>query len=78
MANIMIRNIPDPVLEMLKEFSEINKRSLNDELLIAIERGLAATEGRNLSSETQTTLWAGLAGKWKDRKPNGKQIPRSR
>lgn len=60
--------------------SEIDRRSLNNELLIAIENGLSEMErtasrsGSKLSSETQIALWSDLAGKWKDRKPKGKQI----
>jgi plasmid stability protein len=72
MSNITIRNIPDSVFERLKVLSEIDRRSLSNEILIAIENGLAITE-RNvyssvtrLSSETQTAIWRGLAGKWKD------------
>ena len=80
MANITIRNIPDSVFEKLKLLSEIDRRSLNNELLIAIESGLvemeriASRSGSRLSSETQIALWGDLAGKWKDRNTKGKQI----
>jgi hypothetical protein len=80
MANITIRSIPESVFAKLKLLSEIDRRSLNNELLIAIECGLAEMErnaarsGNRLSSETQIALWGDLAGKWKDQKPKAKQI----
>jgi plasmid stability protein len=80
MANITVRNIPNSVFEKLKLLSEIERRSLNNELLIAIESGVKELEHKlsrydiRVSSETQTALWEGLAGKWKDSKSKEKQI----
>ena len=39
MANITIRNIPDDVFEKIKKLSSVEKRSINNELLVIIERG---------------------------------------
>jgi hypothetical protein len=80
MANITIRNIPDSIFEKLKLLSEIDRRSLNNELLIAIESGVKDLErklsrsGFRISPETQSALWTDLSGKWKDRNSKEKQI----
>jgi len=39
MANITIRNIPDDVFEKIKRLSSVEKRSVNNEMLVIIERG---------------------------------------
>ena len=39
MANITIRNIPDDVFAKIKRLSAIEKRSMNSEVLVIIERG---------------------------------------
>lgn len=80
MANITVRNIPDSVFEKLKLLSEIERRSLNNELLIAIESGVRDLEHKlsrydvRVSSETQVSLWTELSGKWNDSKSKDKQI----
>jgi plasmid stability protein len=80
MANITIRNIPDSVFEKLKLLSELERRSLNNEILIAIESGVRELETRisrqgiGVSPETQLALWKKLCGKWKNPKPKEKQI----
>ena len=80
MTNITIRNIPDSVFEKLKILSEIERRSLNNELLIAIESGVKELEQNlsrheiRVSQEIQGALWESLSGKWKDKKSKEKQI----
>jgi plasmid stability protein len=73
MANITVRNIPDSVFEKLKLLSEMNRRSLNNELLIALENGvkesqrrLESNPGLRVSRETQRAILDEVAGKWKD------------
>jgi plasmid stability protein len=80
MANITVRNIPDSIFEKLRLLSEIDRRSLNNELLVAIESGVAVLERKQAGSpaqvhpEAQVTLWKGLCGKWKDVKTKEEQI----
>jgi plasmid stability protein len=72
MASITVRNIPDSVFEKLKLLAEVNRRSLNNELIMAIETGLVELEKRTLKSdhkispEVQLSAWRDLAGKWID------------
>jgi plasmid stability protein len=72
MKSITVRNIPDELLDRLRTLSVIEKRSLNNEILIVLEKGLAKeseykTNFKNhLSMETQIKLWQNLSGQWKD------------
>ena len=80
MANITVRNIPESIFHKLRLLSEIDRRSLNNELLVAIESGVHELEGKRARStvrvqpEAQLRLWKELCGKWKDRKSKEKQI----
>lgn len=74
MANITIRNIPDSVLEKIRTLSNIEKRSINSELLLLIETGLNEETKRKGNAEnippkeTQLDIWDKLIGKWKDQR----------
>lgn len=80
MASITLRNIPDSVFEKLKLLSAIDRRSLNNEILMALESGVRELEKNassavvRLSRETQIGLWAELAGKWKGEGPKGRLV----
>ena len=72
MASITIRNIPDSVLRRIRTLSEIEKRSINSELLILIENGLnkeietKETGTLILSKESQIKMWESMSGTWED------------
>jgi plasmid stability protein len=72
MKSITVRNIPDELLDRLRTLSVVEKRSLNNEMLIVLEKGLAKesedkTNFKNhLSMETQIKIWQNLSGQWKD------------
>jgi hypothetical protein len=74
MANITIRNIPESVFAKLKMLAEIDRRSLNNELLVAIECGVRELEFKvakgevRVTPEVQSALWGELAGNWKDKR----------
>jgi len=72
MASITIRNIPDSILSRIRTLSEIEKRSINSELLILIEKGLSKeieskeTGTSMLSKESQIKMWESMSGTWDD------------
>ena len=72
MANITIRNIPDDVFSIIKKLSELERRSINNELLIIIEKGTASlmenkiNENKIISKVSQINLWRNLSGEWED------------
>ena len=80
MKNITIRNIPASIFEKLRLLSEIDRRSLNNELLVAIESGVKELEQKHprasagVSPAAQLALWKELSGKWKDKKTKEAQI----
>ena len=70
--NVTIRNMPNEVVEKLRMMSQIEKRSLNNEILIVIEHGIneelkhTFDMKKNISKETQINIWEKLAGAWED------------
>ena len=80
MKNITVRNIPSSVFDKLRLLSEIDRRSLNNELLVAIESGVRELEQKHprlsagVSPAAQVALWKGLSGKWKDKKSKEAQL----
>lgn len=78
MINLTVRNIPDAIIKKIRVLSEIGKRSLNNEILVILEKGLAQElknkQNRFLSKETQIKLWNKLSGSWKDNRSTKKII----
>lgn len=72
MANLTVRNIPDELLNKIRLLSIIEKRSVNSEILMVLEKGLSKESDsvkyvkNQLSNETQIKLWQNLCGRWKD------------
>lgn len=70
MINVTVRNIPDGIMRKLKALSVIERRSLNSEILVVIEKGLSSAIGeretRHLSGEMQVELWKKVCGSWED------------
>lgn len=42
MATVTVKNIPDELYERLKSFAEINRRSMNSEIIVCIENAIAS------------------------------------
>lgn len=40
MANITVKNIPDDLYENLKYYAAVNRRSLNNEIIVCIEKAV--------------------------------------
>ena len=72
MKSITVRNIPDELLNRLRTLSVLERRSLNNEILIVLEKGLTResvnkTNFKNhLSMDTQIKIWHNLCGQWQD------------
>ena len=72
MANITIRNIPDDIFMQLKKLATLEKRSLNNELLVIIEKGIRTEINEALKTKTyipkaiQVHLWRKLSSSWED------------
>jgi plasmid stability protein len=74
MANITVRNIPEELLNKLRTLSTLEKRSLNNEILAILEKGIARESNRNSwmtasqPKDTQLKVWENLCGRWKDKR----------
>ena len=72
MANFTVRNIPDQLLNKIRLLSIIEKRSLNSEILMVLEKGVSKESDsvkyvkNQFSNDTQIKLWQNLCGRWKD------------
>ena len=70
--NLTVRNIPDDVINKIRTLSQVERRSLNNEILFVLEQGLqeevqhSFTIKRNISKNTQINIWKRLSNKWKD------------
>ena len=42
MANLTVKNIPDELYERLKSVAQINRRSLNSEIIVCIENAVGS------------------------------------
>ncbi|MBN2049194.1 MAG: hypothetical protein JW760_02015 [Spirochaetales bacterium] len=71
MASITIRNISELMLEKIRILSRSGRRSMNNELLCLIEKGLRAEEEQfagayTVSREAQVSIWESISGAWED------------
>ena len=72
MANLTVRNIPDELLNKIRLLSIIEKRSVNSEILMVLEKGVSKESDsvryvkNQLSNDTQIKLWQNLCGRWED------------
>ncbi|MFP4377716.1 MAG: FitA-like ribbon-helix-helix domain-containing protein [Spirochaetales bacterium] len=73
MANVTVRNIPDSILEQIKALSAIERRSMNNEIVILLEEAVRSRQtlsdrlnGAGMSPEAQFEAWERLIGAWED------------
>ena len=73
MSGLTVRNIPDHVLTRVRKLSVIERRSLNNEILVLLDAGLAQEERTERRSPTsgvdvpaQIRMWETLCGSWQD------------
>ncbi len=72
MVNVTIRNIPDEIMNIIKTLSQLEKRSINNEILTILEKGIQKEikqykdNDNYISPNTQIKLWTQLANQWED------------
>ena len=81
MRSITLRNIPNEIIDVAKILATLEKRSLNNELLLLIEKGIInhkaqtkTTDDHLLSKEAQIQMWKEFLGAWKDSRSTKKII----
>ncbi|MFQ5685159.1 MAG: hypothetical protein ACE5GV_00725 [Candidatus Scalindua sp.] len=72
--NITVRNIPEEIVRKIRTLSQMEKRSLNNEILILLERSVqeevnqVTMRKKNISKETQVNIWKKLSNEWDDQR----------
>lgn len=72
--NITIRNIPEEIIRKIRFLSQMEKRSLNNEILLLLERSVQnelnyiSTRMKRISKETQISIWKKLSNEWDDQR----------
>lgn len=73
MTSITLRSIPDEVMSLVRNLSAVEKRSLNNELVLLIEEGLNRHIGNmvnmkrpGVSRVVRANILESIAGKWID------------
>lgn len=77
MASLTLKNIPDPLLERLRERAESDRRSLTQEILFLLEEALQRAGGRaraETEAQAQADAWARLAGRWRSDRDKDAEI----
>jgi len=70
--NLTVRNIPEEIIKKIRTLSELEKRSLNNEILILLERGVQEEINtffnfkNNITKGTQINIWKRLSKEWDD------------
>jgi hypothetical protein len=72
MPSFTIRGLDEHVLERIRALAEVERRSLNSELLMLIDRALerelhfAGHRSAAVPKETQLRMWRRISGWWED------------
>jgi plasmid stability protein len=70
MPNLTIRNIPEELLEKMRYQAKAEKRSLNNEILMVLEKCVdlyhTGKKDDPFMQEAQVELWEKIAGTWED------------
>jgi plasmid stability protein len=72
MASLTLKNLPDELLQSLRDAAERDRRSLTQEMVYLLEAALGRREAptsrspspARLDAEAQVAAWRKLAGKW--------------
>lgn len=67
MSSITIKDIPDQLLNRVRERAAADRRSINKEFIQLVETALRGEQAAPVFQEQieqQTALWSELAGKW--------------
>lgn len=82
MAAITLKNVPENLLEQLRGRAELDRRSLNQEILYLLEEALKASTAGEVEERAreerlrQAKEWSRLAGLWQSDLPVEEEIAR--
>lgn len=79
MASLTLKNLPDPLLERLRERAAADRRSLTQEILFLLEDAMRRpTHEPSFADETRSQLesWRALLGQWRSELDPDEEISR--
>lgn len=66
MASLTLKNVPEDVLDGLREAAEEDRRSLNQQVVVLLDEALRRRRERiSLGVANQVRQWESLAGAWR-------------
>ena len=80
MATLTVRNIPEDTLEKIRLCSVLERRSLNNQIIITLDSGVQHISSQStehtgiINPETQIALWEKLLGQWNDTRSTKKIV----
>jgi plasmid stability protein len=85
MPSLTLKNLPDELLESLREAAERDRRSLTQEIIHLLDQAVRESDGQRshpgFDAETQLAAWRRLAGRWQsdvDAKTESKRLMKRR
>lgn len=73
MPSLTIKDIPEELLERLRELAERDRRSMTQEVIHLLDEVVAEREDRS-RAERQADAWEKLAGRWESDRPADEEI----
>jgi plasmid stability protein len=68
MTSITLKNLPEDLLQALREAAERDRRSLTQEIIYLLDSAVSnmsePSDGRRVVIDAQVAAWRKLAGKW--------------
>lgn len=74
MPSLTLKDIPPKLLTRLRSAAARERRSLNQEVILLVERGLAERETAEERAARQVAAWRDLAGSWKSSEPFAAEV----
>jgi hypothetical protein len=68
MPSITLKDIPEELLDRLREAASRERRSIAQQALLLIEGGLDRGDTAETRAERQVTAWKALMGRWRSRR----------
>lgn len=72
MTNLTVRNIPQATMEKIRYLSDLERRSINSEILVILDQAVNIKYAKKkifkkqMSKEEQIAIWKDIAGQWED------------
>jgi hypothetical protein len=69
--SLTINKIPEDIINKIVALSKLEKRSLNKEIIVLLEKGIKShsiLQGKMITKDVQIQIWKSIAGAWQDKR----------